>query len=88
MADNDYFDHTSLDGRSPWDRMAQAGYDGMPFGENIAAGSSTADGTFHQWLNSPGHCMNMMSQNANELGVGVAFGGSWGAYWTQTFGAC
>ena len=87
MADNDYFDHTSLDGRSPWDRMAQAGYDGMPVGENIAAGSATAEATFQQWQNSPGHCMNMMSQNANEIGIGVAFGGSWGAYWTQTFGA-
>ena len=87
MADNDYFDHTSQDGRSPWDRMAQAGYDSMPVGENIAAGSGTADATFNQWLNSPGHCMNMMSSNANEIGVGVALGGSYGAYWTQTFGA-
>jgi uncharacterized protein YkwD len=87
MADNGYFDHNSLDGRSPWDRMAQAGYDAMPVAENIAAGSDTAAAAFDLWVHSPGHCQNMMSPYANEIGVGTALGGPYGAYWTQTFGA-
>lgn len=87
MADNGYFDHNSQDGRSPWDRIGQAGYAGMPVGENIAAGNGTAAATFDQWVHSAGHCRNMMSANATEIGIGVAVGGPYGAYWTQTFGA-
>ena len=87
MADAGYFSHTSRDGRSPWQRMSDAGYDGQPSGENIAAGNQSAAATFEQWRNSDGHCRNMMTTNANEIGVGYAAGGSYGSYWTQTFGA-
>jgi uncharacterized protein YkwD len=87
MATNDYFDHTSQDGRSPWQRMGEAGYTGQPSAENIAAGNRAAASTFEQWRTSDGHCRNMMTQNANEIGVGYAEGGGFGSYWTQTFGA-
>jgi uncharacterized protein YkwD len=87
MAENNYFDHNSQDGRSPWQRMGEAGYTGQPAAENIAAGNRTAAATFEQWRQSDGHCRNMMAQNANEIGIGYAEGGSYGAYWTQTFGA-
>lgn len=88
MAEQNYFDHTSLDGRSPWQRMSAAGYRGQAGGENIAAGNATAQATFTQWLNSPGHCRNMMSGNFSEIGVGYAFGANsqYRHYWTQTFG--
>ena len=87
MADQDYFTHDSLDGRTPWDRIAATAYQGSPVGENIAAGNSTAQATFTQWLNSPGHCRNMMNGNANEMGVGYATGpGRFTDYWTQNFG--
>lgn len=87
MADQDYFSHTSLDGRSPWDRIGATAYQGSGVGENIAAGNSTAQRTFTQWLNSPGHCRNMMNGSANEMGVGYAVGqGNYTHYWTQVFG--
>lgn len=87
MADQNYFSHDSLDGRSPWQRMGEAGYQGSPVGENIAAGSNSAEGTFSQWVNSDGHCRNMMSAQASEIGIGHAVGaGQYGNYWTQTFG--
>jgi uncharacterized protein YkwD len=86
MADNDYFDHVSLDGRSFADRIVDAGYDAQPYGENIAAGNTDPEATFEQWRNSDGHCLNMTTRNANEIGVGFASGGSYGAYWTQVFG--
>ena len=35
MAINDYFSHTSLDGRSPTQRMADAGFDAIPGIERI-----------------------------------------------------
>ncbi len=88
MVDNDYFDHNSLDGASPWDRMYAAGYDAQAIGENIAAGNAEAEATFSQWVNSDGHCRNMMSDQATEIGIGYADGGGrYGAYWTQTFGS-
>ncbi len=88
MADQNYFDHTSQDGRSPWDRVAEAMYRGQPVGENIAAGNSSAEATFQQWVNSPGHCRNMMNGQANEVGVGHGYNrnAQYGHYWTQVFG--
>lgn len=89
MADQNYFDHNGLDGSDPWSRMADAGYDAAPVAENIAAGSASAEGAFDQWVNSDGHCVNMMSSNATEIGIGMAQGdaSTYGSYWTQTFGA-
>jgi uncharacterized protein YkwD len=87
MADQDYFEHDSLDGRTPWTRIAATGYQGSPVGENIAAGNRVAQQTFSQWVYSPGHCRNMMNGNANEMGVGYAVGqGRFTHYWTQNFG--
>lgn len=88
MADQNYFDHTSRDGRSPWDRIAEAGYRGFGIGENIAAGNATAPDTFDQWVTSPGHCVNMMNPDAREIGIGYANNprSAFEHYWTQTFG--
>lgn len=88
MAEQNYFDHNSLDGRDPWDRIRDSGYAGFGVGENIAAGGASAEAAFQQWVNSPGHCSNMMSSDAREIGVGYAFGANstYGHYWTQTFG--
>lgn len=87
MADNDYFSHDSRNGDSPWDRIDAAGYTAQGVGENIAAGNASAEETFSQWVNSNGHCVNMMSSNATEIGIGYANGSAaFGHYWTQTFG--
>jgi uncharacterized protein YkwD len=88
MGDNNYFNHTGLDGSSFSQRARAAGYDASPGGENIAAGNGTAQATFQQWHNSPGHCENMMRDRFNEIGVGHAqsAGSQYGHYWTQVFG--
>lgn len=56
-------------------------------GENIAAGSSTAEATFEQWKNSPSHWANIMNENYTHIGVGVAYapGTEYGWYWEQLF---
>ncbi len=89
MAAQDYVSHTSLDGRSPWIRMAEAGYTGSPTGENIAAGQRSAASVMDSWMKSEGHCKNIMSAGANEVGIGAVF--EWDAQsiaplWTQGFG--
>lgn len=84
MATRDYFDHTNLDGEDPGDRIDHAGYVYSTWGENIAGGGSTAASTMDQWMNSPGHCRNIMSDNFVHLGVGHVADAR---LWTQVFGA-
>lgn len=85
MAARNYFDHTSLDGRSPFDRMKAEGY-ARAGGENIAAGQATAEAAMKSWMNSPGHKANILNCEFKDLGVGMAKGGSYRIYWTQNFG--
>jgi uncharacterized protein YkwD len=89
MATNNYFSHTNLAGKSPFDRMRAEGYKGGTMGENIAAGNSTAAATVTQWMNSDGHCANIMNKTYTQLGVGYWYNASstYRHYWTQNFGA-
>ena len=88
MAAQDYFSHTSKDGRTFVQRVTNAGYTGYrALGENIAAGQPTPESVVSGWLNSPGHCSNIMNADFRELGVGATSGGSYGIYWVQEFGA-
>jgi uncharacterized protein YkwD len=87
MADNDFFSHTNLQGNGPGWRLAQAGYNGGGWGENIAAGYGDPNSVVQGWLDSDGHCANMLNPNFSLIGIGYAYGdGQWGHYWTQTFG--
>ena len=86
MVDRGYFSHTNPDNQSPWERISLAGYPYQPTGENIAAGQSSAAAVLSSWMNSPGHCSNIMNPSSNQIGVGYYPGGGYGHYWTQTFG--
>lgn len=88
MALNGYFSHTGLDGSQPWDRMTAVGYQWLAAGENIAAGQRTPREVVGAWLDSPGHCSNIMSGEFTEIGVGYAYAASstYTHYWTQNFG--
>lgn len=89
MADNDYFDHESQDGRQPEDRMEEAGYDtSTATGENIAAGYPSAEEVFEVWRESDGHNENMLSEDFAVIGIGLAENGDseYGEYWTTDFG--
>ncbi|MEO9323926.1 CAP domain-containing protein [Nocardioides sp. C4-1] len=87
MAARDYFSHTSPNGDDPGDRLEDAGYDWRSYGENIAAGYRAAADVVQGWLDSPGHCQNIMGR-FTEIGVGYAFDADsqWGHYWVQEFG--
>ncbi len=87
MVDRNYFDHQNPDGEGPGERVDLAEYDWRTWGENIAAGSPDAAGTMQQWMNSDGHCANIMNPQFSEIGVGYFPGGDYGHVWTQVFGA-
>jgi uncharacterized protein YkwD len=89
MATQNYFSHTSLDGRTFDQRIRNAGYAGsFPLGENLAGGASNPQALVDGWMNSPGHCANIMNGAYRSTGVGYAFSSSstYRHYWTQTFG--
>lgn len=89
MASENFFGHYGLNGDSnPGDRMAAAGYTGAStWGENIAAGYPTAVDVVTGWMNSPGHRANILDPSFQNTGIGVAYGGAYGTYWVQDFGA-
>ena len=88
MADNDFFDHTNLQGKGPGWRLGQAGYMSNTWGENIAAGYGSPQEVVTGWLASDGHCSNMLEPGFDEIGIGYAYsnGSSYKHYWTQDFG--
>ena len=88
MGTANYFSHTNLQGHGPGWRLNQAGYSGGGWGENIGAGYPSPAAVVQGWLDSDGHCANMLNPGFSRLGVGYASvqGSSYGAYWTQKFG--
>lgn len=89
MAARRYFSHRAKDGSLAADRAARAGYAWQRVGENIAFGQSTPDEAVAGWLDSPGHCANIMNPGFTEMGAayGVAAEKRSGiVYWTQVFG--
>lgn len=82
MFERGFFNHTNPDNLDPFDRMELAGYDYSYAGENIAQGYRSAADVMTGWMNSDGHCRNIMSPNFTEIGVGMYEGFNW----TQTFG--
>ena len=84
MIDRNFFDHTNPDGKSPFDRMRDNGLSYSMAAENIAAGYPSPEEVVEGWMNSDGHRANILG-GCEELGVGLALGGSYGYYWTQCF---
>ncbi|UUZ75655.1 CAP domain-containing protein [Polaromonas sp. P1(28)-13] len=89
MARYSYFSHTGRDGSRVDGRASRTGYPWRAIGENIAAGQMQADAAVQGWLNSPGHCANLMSPTYTEMGAAFAVNNqsSAGIYWVQVFGA-
>src|SRR6266571_1408159 len=88
MGAHGYFSHTDSLGRDPFTRMAAFGYNYNTWkGENLAAGTDTAQAAFDIWRNSPGHNANMLNGNFTVIGIGRALGcAGYSAYWTTDFG--
>jgi uncharacterized protein YkwD len=89
MATNNYFSHTSLDGRTLSQRVDATGYHWSMLGENIAAGQIGVDAVVNAWMGSPGHCANIMRPELTEMGVACVPGtasDTYATYWTMDLG--
>lgn len=88
MAQKNYFSHTSQDGRTAGQRITTAGYNWSAYGENIAAGQTTVEQVMTGWINSPGHCQNLMNPNFREVAVACVRNDAadYRLYWTMDLG--
>lgn len=69
-----YFAHTSPDGRRPWSFFAAQGYRYLAAGENLAVDFLTAAEAEQAFLASPTHRANILNPAYTEIGVGVGQG--------------
>ncbi len=89
MATVNYFSHTDSLGRDPFQRMADFGYTYNTWkGENLAAGTETAQAAFDIFKGSPGHNANMLNGNFTVIGIARVYGAgsTYGWYWSTEFG--
>lgn len=79
--------HTGSDGLSVSDRLTNAGYVRAAAGENIAAGQPALGAAMKAWLDSAGHCANIMAPSYTEIGAAsyAVSGSDYPIYWTQVF---
>lgn len=87
MAANDRFDHEGTDGSTPANRVERQGYRWATVAENIAVGATTPEQVVQGWLDSPGHCANIMGGQFSQMGVAyvVKRDSKGGIYWAQVF---
>ena len=87
MANNSFLAHTGSDGSNPGDRVTRAGYEWRVVAENVAAGQTSADDVAATWLDSAGHCANLMDAKYSETGIAYALnpGDGRDIYWVQVY---
>jgi hypothetical protein len=89
MAEKEYFAHFSPGGVSPWFWFAQADYNFVHAGENLAIHFTDTGELVDAWMDSPTHRANIVNGNYTEIGIGTAegeFEGYKTVYVVQLFG--
>lgn len=85
MAENQYFNHTNLQGQSPFDRMEEDNISFTTAGENLAYGQLSSIFAHQGLTNSEGHRENILQDRFAELGVGVDFNNDNQPFYTENF---
>ncbi len=88
MASNNFFSHDGSDGLNVADRVDAANYPWRAVGENIAAGQLDNAEVHQGWIESPGHCRNIMNDIFSEVGAACVRDSAtdFGTYWVVVFG--
>lgn len=89
MADRNYFDHVTPDGKKVFDMLKELGYAYTTAGENIAYNtypvSRAAQEAMTGWMNSSGHKANILNTKFGRIGVGAYRRSDGRVYFTQVF---
>ena len=88
MSAHEFLEHRGSDGSKPSERATRVGYNWAAVAENIAEGPASAESVVQGWLDSPGHCVNIMGAQYREMGIAyfTDFAHKGEIYWAQTFG--
>jgi uncharacterized protein YkwD len=89
MAANDFFDHVGSDGSRPGDPISSQGYRWTFYAENVGCGHDLPADVVRGWMSSAGHRANLLSVDAEHVGIGVADGADTrcATCWTVVFAA-
>ncbi len=82
MARKKFFSHTGSDNSSVSQRVDKVGFKWRTVGENLAMGRLNEAEVVKGWMDSPGHCNNIMNPDFKRMGVAIS---SDGKYWVQVF---
>lgn len=74
MADENYFAHTSPDGRHPWDFINRKDYPYAFVGENLAMNFVNADDVHQALMASPSHRKNILNERYLDVGLAIVDG--------------
>jgi uncharacterized protein YkwD len=82
MYDHGNLDHIGTDGSDLGDRISATGYLWSMVGENISWGFTETEDVVQGWIESSGHCKNMMNPTFTEMGAARK-----GEYWVLELAA-
>lgn len=71
MALNDYFEHFSPTGKTPWEFMIENNYSYTIAGENLAMDFVSENDIEQAWLNSPTHRANILNPEFENIAIAV-----------------
>jgi uncharacterized protein YkwD len=74
MAMKSYFSHTSPEGINPWHWFYEADYKPRLAGENLGLTYSKTSKLVNAWMNSETHKRNLLNNDFEDIGIGVAKG--------------
>lgn len=74
MLSEQYFDHISPTGTTPWEFIHGAGYTYESAGENLAVGFTQNDRVVKAWMDSPTHRANVLDAEFSEIAIAEAHG--------------
>jgi len=74
MLAQQYFDHVSPTGVTPWSFIRAAGYSYDSAGENLAVGFTKNEQVVQAWMNSPTHRANILDPDFTEIAIAEAHG--------------
>jgi hypothetical protein len=74
MVANNYFDHNSPSGLTPWYWIEKSNYNFRFAGENLAINFDDNTQQENAWMDSPSHRKNILNPKYHEIGVAVLKG--------------
>lgn len=74
MFANNYWSHTSPQGKTPWVFVISSGYQYTMAGENLAKNFSNSSGVVEAWMASPTHRDNIVKPGYKDIGFAIVNG--------------